>query len=422
MNVNEFFPDQICINLDRRPDRWKKMRSRFTESGIDRVVRFPAIDGSSVETPSVWQSFPGAYGCLQSHLAIVENARMKALPRVLIFEDDVVLAPDLDANFARYVKQLPADWDMLFFGAIHGQPLIKVAGNIIRVTHSLSTYAYALKQTIYDGFIEVNRKATGVLDENTRELQKRFNCYCFMPHLAWVEEDYSDVREERINLWWLKESLVLHGPDVEEILRNAVAIIGYRNCNRSSFRNLTFTIDYLFQTLPNITILVVELGQQQSVKADVLPSYCQFEYLTEADGNQKSLIMKRGFDLVGSDKQFFLFMDSDVFLTKEEIKASLLKCRDYDFTSSFREICALNETQTCRLLSGDERWDHNGVFPSRRQAVTCDASCIITRRGLRVLASGINCEDLDDCALSARIEKLLRVYVSPNVARRLSSV
>src|SRR5713226_781545 len=150
MNFNEFFPDQICINLDRRPDRWEKMRSRFSESGIDRVLRFPAIDGSSVEIPSAWQSFPGAYGCLQSHLAIVENACKKALPSVLIFEDDVVLDPDLDANFARYVKQLPADWDMLFFGAIHGQPLIKVAGNIIRITHSLSTYAYALKQTIYD--------------------------------------------------------------------------------------------------------------------------------------------------------------------------------------------------------------------------------------------------------------------------------
>src|SRR6266566_6886907 len=211
MNLSEFLPHQVCINLDKRLDRWERVQSRFVENGIDRVVRFAALDGRSLDIPSTWQSFPRAYGCLQSHLAVVKEARKKAQPSVLIFEDDVVLAPNFNTKFATCVEQVPADWDMLFFGAIHGQPLIKVADNLIRVTHSLSTYAYAMKQTIYDGFIEANRKAINVLDENTRGLQKLFNCYCFMPHLAWVEEDYSDVREERINLWWLKESLVLYG-------------------------------------------------------------------------------------------------------------------------------------------------------------------------------------------------------------------
>ena len=123
--------------------------------------------------------------------------------------------------------------------------------------------------------------------------------------------------------------------------------------------------------------------------------------------------------MFGSCKAFFVFLDSDVFLTKEEIKANLLKCREYDFASSFREICDLNETQTLRLLNGDLRWDYNGAFPSRRQAVLCDSSCIITRHGLSILAPEFDGQD--ESMLSKRVKNLLRVYVSPNVARRLCS-
>jgi glycosyl transferase family 25 len=419
MNLNEVFPHQVCINLDKRPDRWERVQGRFVENRLDRVVRFPALDGANLDIPSSWQSFPGAYGCLRSHLAVVEEARRKALPSVLIFEDDVVLAPDFNARFAACIEQVPPDWDMLFFGAIHGQPLTKVADNVIRVTHSLSTYAYAINHTIYDGFIETNRKATSVLDENTRALQKRFNCYCFMPHLAWVEEDYSDVREERINLWWLKESFVLYGSEIDEILGNTALVISYRNCNQSSFRNLSFIVDYFFQTLPNIAVVVLEQGAEPSLKHGDLPGNCRLEYLEDAGSNQRSRIMKRGFEMFGSCKAFFVFLDSDVFLTKEEMKANLLKLREYDFATSFCEIWDLNEAQTLRLLDGDLRWNCNGAFPFPRQELSCDSNCIITQHGLSKLAA--NLDGQDDCMLPARVAELLRVYLSPNVARRLSS-
>jgi glycosyl transferase family 25 len=404
MNLNEFFPHQVCINLDKRPDRWQRIRTRFVENGMDRVVRFAALDGAELDIPFTWQSFPGAYGCLQSHLAVVEEARKKAQPSVLIFEDDAVLAPDCNVKFASYVEQVPADWDMLFFGAIHGQPLTKVNDNLIRVTHSLSTYAYAMKQTIYDAFIETNRKATSVLDENTRGLQKLFNCYCFMPHLAWVEEDYSDVREERINLWWLKESFVLYGPEIDEILGNTALVISYRKSNPSSLRNLSFIIDYLFQTLPNIVLVVLEHGTEPSLSRADLPAHCRLEYVADNGGNQRSRILKRGLELFGSCKAFFVFLDSDVFLTKEEIKANLLKCREYDFAASFREICDLNETQTLQLLHGDLRWNCNGASRFPRPAISSDSNCIVTRHGLSILAADF--DGRDESTLPARVAVL----------------
>lgn len=420
MQLNEFFPYQVCINLDRRLDRWQRIQERFSEHGIDRVMRFSALDGTKVEIPSAWNSYPGAYGCLRSHLAVVEQARESGQPSVLIFEDDAVLAADFNAKFADYSEQVPEDWDMLFFGAIHGLPITKVSGNIIRLTHSLSTYAYALKHTVYDGFIEVNRKALTVLDENTRELQKLFNCYCFMPHLAWVENDYSDVREERINLWWLEESMVLFGAEIDGILKQTVIVISYRNKSQHSFRNLGFTVDYLSQTLPNATFLVVEQGKEASLDRGDLPHSSHLEFLDDSgcSSNRGRRVLKRALELFEFSKEFFVFLDGDVFLTRDDIKANLLKCGEHDCATSFREICDLNETETLRVLNGDLRWNYGS---GRAKAAILDSSFIVTRKGAQIL---LECEadDQSEASQPARVEELLQVYESPNLARRLFSI
>jgi glycosyl transferase, family 25 len=395
MRFNQFFPHQVCINLETRPDRWQRITARFIEQGMNQVVRFQAVDGKRLEMPSAWNYSPGAYGCLRSHLAVVEQARDEARPNVLIFEDDAVLAPDFTARFADYVKQLPDDWDMVFFGGLHGKPLIAVADNVSRVTHSLSTYAYALRHTIYDAFIEVNRQGLDLLDQNTRALQKQFNCYCFMPHLAWVEEDYSDVRGERSNLWWLKESLVLFGPQLDEVLQKTAAIISHHNTTPASQRNLDFTLDYLSQKLPTVTLTVLERGHRNGSR-------------------------KRGVEMFDEGKDFFLFLDSDVFLTREDIIANLLKCRDYDFASSFLEIYDLNERDTLRILNGDVRWDYDNTYPVRKKASLCDSGCIITRKGINLVGGWAEFSSQSENQLSPRMEELLRVYHSPNRARRLS--
>ena len=250
-DLNKVFPNKVCINLERRNDRWQRMQARFARHGINDVTRFRAIDGLSISVPASWDDFPGSYACLLSHLAVAENAYQNKDASVLIIEDDVIFHPDLNRLFSLSIKQLPQDWDMLFFGALHGEKPIPVTDHIVKLTHSLSTYTYVLKHTIYDAFIDLNRQALTVLDENTRALQKEFNCYCFMPHLAWVEEDYSDVREERSSVWWLRESLVLWGEDVDQLENKTVAVISYRGRNEASLRNLCFILHY-FAVISNV--------------------------------------------------------------------------------------------------------------------------------------------------------------------------
>ena len=114
MNINDYLPDKVCINLDRRPERWKQVQFQFALHDLKSVKRFPALDGVTLEVPSGWDGSPGAYGCLQSHLAVVREARDNGLSRIWILEDDVVLDSDFNNKFSRYVQQVPSDWDMLF--------------------------------------------------------------------------------------------------------------------------------------------------------------------------------------------------------------------------------------------------------------------------------------------------------------------
>jgi glycosyl transferase family 25 len=419
MKLNDFFPYKVCINLDKRTDRWEKMRSRFAQHHIEQVVRFPALDGKTLDLPPSWDYFPGAYGCLRSHLAIIEEAREQARPSVLIFEDDAVFDPELNVRFGECGAQLPQDWDMVLFGGLHGEPPRKISPNIVRVSHSLSTYAYAMKHTIYEAFIEVNRRALKVLDENTRSLQKRFNCYCFMPHLAWVEEDYSDVREERTSHWWLSESLVIFGQDVEQVLGKSVAVISYCHSGESGLRNLKFITEYLAEKLPSVALLIVERGEAPLLDRKQLPSPCTVEFLRDPSSEKRSAAFDLGYHKFAGSKDFFLFLDSHVFLTREDVIANLLKCREYDFASSFSELCALNENDTRKLLRNDTRWDYLAHYPGRRKTDVCESACVFTKRGLRLIGGWEGNDIRDGSFAPDRVRQRLKVFESPNSARGL---
>ena len=158
-DLNEIFPYKVCINLDRRAERWEQMLAKFDRHDIQNVRRFPAVDGLETVVPPDWSDTPGAYGCLLSHLEVVREARRLGVDSVLILEDDAAFDPQLHNNFSTYFPQVPSGWDMLHFGAMHMDEPTQVSENVVRTRSANSTFAYALKHTIFDAFIDLNSKA-----------------------------------------------------------------------------------------------------------------------------------------------------------------------------------------------------------------------------------------------------------------------
>lgn len=186
-DINILFPNKVYINLDRRPDRMKKMEERFALHGIGSVVRYPAVDGLGINIPSTWPHSPGQYGCLQSHLAVIKTARENRLSNILIFEDDCVFDKKFKEKFGDYIERVPNDWEMLLFGGSHTEKPVWVSDDIVKPSAAYRTHAYAIGQGIYDPLIELCEQGRKAIDEYTVELQKTFNCYCFSPDLVWQE-------------------------------------------------------------------------------------------------------------------------------------------------------------------------------------------------------------------------------------------
>ena len=360
-DINEAFPHKFCINLDRRPERWEQMRAKFERCGVRDVERFAAVDGAQAVIPANWSDSPGAYGCLRSHLEIIEKAQLLGWPNVLIFEDDAALDPELPEKFASYFAQVPDDWEMLHFGANHMAAPVPVSANVVRITSANSTFSYALNRAVFDSFIELNTRALTAVDLNNRTLQTEHACYCFTPHLAWVEDLSSDVQVRQKYHWYLKESLVLHGSQMDQILAQTAVIIK-RTANDDE--NLQFLTNFYQQYLPGIEVIV---GGQEAVSPDRL---------------------------------FLIFTDSNVFVEEWDIRGNLRMCERFDCATGFRSLVNLTPEATRMLRTSKPMiltpWFNANDYQRSKKQETFERFAIFKRASVGV--------------------KELRVFASPNDA------
>jgi GR25 family glycosyltransferase involved in LPS biosynthesis len=285
------------------------MQIQLARHGILNVQRFPAVDGHSVPKPAGWTHSNGAYGCLRSHVEVVREAQRSNAPSVLIFEDDTVLDPEFQSKFASFSKEVPDDWDMLYFGALHKDEPAQISEHVGRITKANSTYAYALKNTVFDAFIELNARAEHVLDMNSYLLQERFNCYCFMPNLAWVEAEYSDVQNRLERHWYLEKSLILFGAQMDQLLRRTTIAI----TDRGDPKNLSFLKRYYEEYFAPLVEIVVPTDNSTP------------------------------------KREFVIVSESNIYIEALDIRANLRMCEEFDAATGFDHVIDLTHDQAALL-------------------------------------------------------------------------
>lgn len=198
--LNKYFDKIYYINLEKRKDRNQECIEELKKYNII-AERFNAVDGSSV-TKSNWSHGLGAIGCLQSHLEIIKNAKENKYNNILILEDDVIFN-NIEENFKKYYKQVPENWDMLYFSGNHnqheGNQLNMVTDNIIKCYITYTTHSYAVKSSIYDIIINQLSNSVNPVDVEYTKIQKYFNCYAFYPGISSQRVGYSDILNTDIN-------------------------------------------------------------------------------------------------------------------------------------------------------------------------------------------------------------------------------
>lgn len=149
-SLYDFFDRVVVVNLDRRPDRMDRLHRHLAEVGwpFRYPERFSAIDGSFVKPPKWWGAGAPAWGCLQSHLHIIERALMEQISRLLILEDDVFFEQGFMENVARFIDALPKNWQQIYLGGQHlcqrEHPPVQINEEVIKPYNVNRTHAFAL--------------------------------------------------------------------------------------------------------------------------------------------------------------------------------------------------------------------------------------------------------------------------------------
>jgi len=334
------------------------MQAQLARHGIHRVQRFPAVDGHTIPKPAGWTHSAGAYGCLLSHVEVVREAQRSNASSVLIFEDDAMLDPDFQNKFATFSNEVPGDWDMLYLGALHKDEPVTISEHVARITKANSTYAYVLKNTVFAAFIELNARAEHVLDMNSYLLQEQFHCYCFMPNLAWVEAEYSDVQNRIERHWYLEKSLVLFGAHMDRLLgRTTIAIV---HTGDQDSKNLQFLKRYYEEYFAPLVEIVVVNGDSDS------------------------------------NRDFLIRSESDIYLEALDLRANLRMLEQFDAATGFDDVIDLTQDQAQLLRN-------TGIT----RGIDITNNPVSKNTGIHFLKRG------------ARYSRGNRVFHSPNHALRL---
>jgi hypothetical protein len=112
------------INLKHRQDRRREMTAELARLGLAPGGQ---IDFHEAFRPEDAGGFPsiGARGCFGSHLSILQEARADGVQRLLILEDDLDFAPDVETLMPRALGALAAQpWSIFYAGyeRYAGQP------------------------------------------------------------------------------------------------------------------------------------------------------------------------------------------------------------------------------------------------------------------------------------------------------------
>ena len=208
------------INLASRKDRLDESRLACSAIGLE-FERFPAIDGYKEDV--YMKEYPnsisklladvagwtkGAAALIHTTISILEDAKEKGYPAVLIMEDDiefnhkVIMKRSLEMSFS----YLPEDWESINFGCIQNKPHKECLGGCLHlITRAEFCHCYVLRDTVYDFMLEHLRKVDRPLDHITAwDLHSRGKSYAIHPNVAFQRVGYSNIRNKEMDYTYLR--------------------------------------------------------------------------------------------------------------------------------------------------------------------------------------------------------------------------
>jgi hypothetical protein len=174
-----YFERVYLINLKFRPERLQSALGAV--QGPEWLFPEPkvleAVDGHSLPLPSWWRGSPGAWGCRQSHIRVLEDCISDDIQSVLVFEDDIRLVEGFRQQYEAFLHALPRDWDGIMLGGEHNIPPDPINNGVVRCLDTRLTLAYAVRSCLLRDLYQTWCSATDHIDYFFGQIQPRYRVY-----------------------------------------------------------------------------------------------------------------------------------------------------------------------------------------------------------------------------------------------------
>lgn len=128
--------NKVSEFMDSLPQDWN----------IGEVCVFDAIDGDNEELPLWWpKNMRGSYGCLKSHLSILNLIVSQNLLNTLIIEDDAIFCDNFIQSLENVLRNLPDDWEQLYLGGQHLSKFKVINKDLVRAENVNRTHCYIIR-------------------------------------------------------------------------------------------------------------------------------------------------------------------------------------------------------------------------------------------------------------------------------------
>lgn len=199
----ELFDKVYVVNLIHRADRLSKFEEQAKKIDLS-FSRFEAINGKYcgiLPGKPPYQSWStislGNMGNVLSQRSIIKDAKENKYDSILILEDDVEFASKSEIDM--YLDMIPSNWNMIYFGGNHLEPLDKIDGFISRCRFTLTAHSVGIDSSMYDIILKETEYLNIPIDLSYAQLHKYHNVYCSNRNLTWQSAGYSDIEDREVN-------------------------------------------------------------------------------------------------------------------------------------------------------------------------------------------------------------------------------